>query len=144
MTKSVKIGFTLSLISLLFVLGLVGCGAYVRMGTTVLAESLSPDGKWEAIVMTRNGGAMSGFSTQISVVTRPNFVARQVALCRPGNIFIADDNAGAVSSGPQGQMDVQTTWTSNGQLAISYPRRAFVYKNLHNFNTLAISYISSN
>jgi hypothetical protein len=83
---------------LLCMCGLAACGAYVRMGTTVIADFISPDGRWDAVLMVRNGGAMTGYSTAVSVV-RANRVNRQLelyALYRPVHVFVADDNDGAV------------------------------------------------
>ena len=47
--------------------------------------------------MVRNGGAMTGYATVISLVRNKNWVARQAALFWPRAVFAADDNDGAVS-----------------------------------------------
>jgi len=132
-------------IVLLSVCGLGACGAYVRMGTTVIADFVSPDGRWDAVLMVRNGGAMTGYSTVISVV-RANWFARQLALYalyRPVHVFVADDNNGAVGSGNQGQIDVKVRWTSTTELIVAYPEKARVAREDSKFRSVSIRYIPS-
>src|SRR5664279_5044250 len=47
-------------VMLLSVCGLGACGAYVRMGTTVIGDFVSPDGRWDAVLMVRNDGLLYG------------------------------------------------------------------------------------
>ena len=42
--------------------------ALVRSGTEVVGDVLSPDGKWDVVLMVRNGGATTDYSTQLSVI----------------------------------------------------------------------------
>jgi 3-deoxy-D-manno-octulosonic acid (KDO) 8-phosphate synthase len=115
------------------------------MGTTVIGDSVSPDRKWDAVLMVRNGGAMTGYSTVISVV-RANWVARQIALLalyRPVHVFVADDNDGAVRSGNRGQMDVKIRWASATELIIAYAEKARVARQDPRFRSVTIQYIAS-
>jgi hypothetical protein len=130
---------------LLSVCALGACGVYVRMGTTVIGDFVSPDGRWDAVLMVRNGGAMTGYSTAISVV-RTNWYARQLALYalhRPAHVFVADDNNGAVSWGKQGQIDVKIRWTSTAELIVAYPEKARVAREDSKFQSVSIRYIPS-
>ena len=132
-------------IVLLSLCGFGACGAYVRMGTTVVADFVSPDGRWDAVLMVRNGGAMTGYSTAISI-TKANWVARQLALYalyRPVHVFVADDNNGQVVVGSQGQMDVKVRWASTTELIVAYPDRARVARKDSNFKSVSIRYIPS-
>lgn len=132
-------------IVLLSVCGLGASGVYVRMGTTVIADFVSPDGRWDAVLMVRNGGAMTGYSTVISVV-RANWVARQLALYalyRPVHLFVADDNNGAVGLGNQDQMDVKVRWASTTEVIVAYPGKARVTREDPKFRSVAIRYIPS-
>lgn len=73
-----------------------GCATYIRLGTTVIGDFVSPDGVHDAVLMVRNGGAASGYSTGISIVRAHAPLARELALLRGGmNVFVADDNDGA-------------------------------------------------
>lgn len=78
--------------------------------------------------MVRNGGAMTGYSTAVSVVSA-NWIARQLALFalyRPVHVFVADDNDGAVAWGSHGQLDVKVRWASTTDLIVTYPEKARV------------------
>jgi hypothetical protein len=132
-------------IVLLSVCVLGACSAYVRMGTTVIADSVSPDGKWDAVLLVRNGGAMTGYSTAISI-TRANWVARQsalFALYRPVHVFVADDNDGQVVSGSQGQIDVKVRWASTTELVVACPAMARVARADSKFQSVNIRYVPS-
>lgn len=114
--------------------------AYMRAATDVMEDVNSPDGKWDALLMVRNGGGMTGFSTQVSVVSRSNRVARAIAICSPGNVFIADDDHGAIPIDLAGRMQVKVTWASEAELVIAYPLRARVFKQETQFRSLKIKY----
>lgn len=134
-----------SVVILLVLCTLGACGGYVRLGTTVVANSVSPDGKWDAILVVRNGGAMTGFSTGVSVV-KANWFSRQLALYamqRPVHVFVADDNNGAVSVGSKGQISVAVRWASSNDLVIQYPGRARVVKQDTEFRSVRIQYVHS-
>lgn len=118
------------------------CGVYVRMGTTVLGEFPSPNGRWNALLMLRNGGAMGGFSTQISLVRTGSVLSRQFALFRPGNAFIVDSNQATAPSGPRGEIPVVIDWTSNSKLTVTYPHDARVFRRSKSVDSVSIEYHS--
>src|ERR1700684_942206 len=116
--------FAFALFALLIV---GGCSAYVRLGTRVVGAFASPDGMHEAVLMVRNGGAATGYSTGVSLISRSP-LTRQLALIRRMNLFVIDDNDGAVRWGDRGQLDVKVSWLSNTQLLVQYPAKARVFK----------------
>jgi hypothetical protein len=77
--------------------------------------------------MVRNGGAATGYSTGVSLVAH-NAWARQLALIRRTNLFVVDDNDGAVRWEDRGQLDVKISRVSNTQLLVQYPAKARVFK----------------
>jgi hypothetical protein len=113
------------------------------LGTTVVGDFPSADGKWNAVLMVRNGGAMTGYATVISLVRNKNWVARQAALFWPRAVFAADDNDGAVSWGNKGQIKLDVRWASNTQLIVAYPEKARVFKQERNFHSLNVQYVVS-
>lgn len=117
----------------------VGCSAYIRLGTTVIGDFVSPDGVYDAVLMVRNGGAATGYSTGLSVVSRGS-VARQFAFVSRVNLFIIDDNDGAVRWGDRGQLDVRVRWLSNTQLLIQYPAKARVFKKETSYQSTTVQY----
>ena len=131
-----------SILVLLLLCGFVGCAVYLRLGTTLIGDFASPDGRREAIVMVRNGGAMTGFATVVSV-SDSNWVARQAALFWPSVVFAADDNDGAVSWGEKGQIKVDVRWASNTQLIVAYPEKARVLRQERNLHSLSVQSVVS-
>jgi hypothetical protein len=133
-----------SFLGLALCLLLIGgaCAAYVRLGTTVIDDFVSPDGAHDAILMVRNGGAMTGYSTGIALVSS-NPLARQLALIKGMNVFVVDDNDGVVRWGDRGQLDVRVSWISNKRLRVQYPARARVYKEEKTYQSTTIEYTTS-
>ena len=62
------------------------CG---RCGNDEVVRVPSPDAKFEAVVFQRDCGATTGFSTQVSVVTKGASLPNEA-----GNVFIADTDHG--------------------------------------------------
>ena len=118
-------------------------GAYLKLGTQRIGEAVSPDRRWTAVLMVRNGGAMTGYATVVSV-THANWLERGIVWLWPENVFIADDNHGALSSGDQGQVSVGLKWESSTHLEVSYPERARIFKQVVNRGPLTITYASRN
>ena len=124
-------------IGVLLIVG--GCSAYVRLGTTVISDFVSPDSAHDAVLMVRNGGAATGYSTGVSLVAR-NPLAQQLALIRGMNLFVVDDNDGAVRWGDRGQLDVKVSWLSNTQLLVQYPAKARVFKKEASYQSTTVQY----
>jgi hypothetical protein len=112
------------------------------MGTTRIEDFASPDGKLDAIVIVRNGGAMTGFATMVSVCD-DNWVGRQAALFWPRVVFAADDNDGAVSWGEKGQIKLDLRWVSNTQLIVAYPEKARVLRQERSLRSVSIQSVVS-
>lgn len=127
-------------IFVIYILMTVASLAFVRSATDVVGDVLSPDGKWDAMLMVRNGGATTDFSTQLSLVRAGSRLARETAICRPGNVFVADANDGAIVVDHRGLMPVSVVWESGTQLRITYPPNARVFKRERHFQTLTINY----
>lgn len=115
---------------------------FIRSGTDVAEEISSPDGAYTAMLMVRNGGATTDYSTQISVVHARGFLSRFLATGRPGNLFIADGDHGAVPVNGRGLMDVELKWESPSDLLIYYPPNARVYKKTSKLRSVAVKYAS--
>jgi hypothetical protein len=114
--------------------------ALVRSWTEVAGDVPSPDGKWDVVLMVRNAGATTDYSTQLSVVPAGGRASREIALCRPGNIFIADGNHGAVAVDDRGLMHVAVVWQSPNIVLIRFPPSARVFKQERRFQSVVINY----
>ncbi len=101
--------------------------AWLKSGTDVVGTYTSASGRWQAVVMSCDPGAMGNFSTQISILPTMAGISRRLAWCGSGNAFVADDDRGAVPLGDKGQIAVTVVWTSPSSLVIRYPSGADVY-----------------
>ena len=103
--------------------------ALVRSGTEVVGDVLSPDGKWDVVLMVRNGGATTDYSTQLSVIPAVGRLSRELpSRPSPGNVLIADGNHGAVAVNDRGFMHVDVVWQSPNLVVITFPPSARVFK----------------
>jgi hypothetical protein len=143
LARTKYLGFLVAIPILVAMSLLVFYCAYVRLGTAVIGDFLSPDEKWDALVLVRNGGAMTGYATQISIVEGGNRFARQFALFRASPVFVVDDNDGAVRWGDRGQLDLRLDWTSSTQLVVTYPEKARVFRQEPAFRSVKIRYSPS-
>jgi len=134
--------FWCSVLGLILLFGIVGCIAYVRFGTTVIGNFPSPDGKFDAVLMVRNGGAMTGYATVVSLVSN-NWISRQVSAFRLEHVFVADDNKGAISSGGRGQINVEPHWETSTELVVAYPEKARVFKQESRSHSVNVRYAVS-
>jgi hypothetical protein len=114
--------------------------ALVRSWTEVIGDMPSPDGKWDVVLMVRNAGATTDYSTQLSVVAAGARLSREIALCRPGNLFIADSNHGAAAVDDRGFMHVDVVWQSPSLVVITFPPSARVFKQERQLQSITINY----
>jgi hypothetical protein len=114
----------------------------IRSGTDIAEEVASPDGAWLEMLMVRNLGATTDYSAQISLVPARRPLSRFLATGRPGNLFIADGNDGAVLVNGQGLMDVELRWESPSDLLIYFPSNSRVYKQQSKVQSVAIKYVA--
>jgi hypothetical protein len=119
---------------------LIILGAYLRLATTVIGDFVSPDGTHDAVLTVRNGGAAGGYSTDVSLVRAHIPLARQIALLGSGDLFVIDDNDGAIRWGDRGQLDVKVRWVSNTELLIQYPAKAHVFKEVTSYESTTVRY----
>lgn len=106
-------------------------------GNTVLADSVSPDGRSGAVIFQRDCGATTGYSTQISVVR---------AGARPtgaGNAYVADGNHGAAVASHGGPW-VETRWIDASHLLVRYDAQSRIFKQEREIAGVQITYESVN
>ena len=127
-------------VSVAALLVVIVLGVYLRLATTVIGDFVSPDGKHDAVLTVRNGGAAGGYSTDVSLVRVHIPLARQIALLESGDLFVIDDNDGAVRWGDRGQLDMKVRWVSNSELLIQYPARARVFKEVSSYESTTVRY----
>lgn len=100
----------------------------------VVSEVTAPGGGDRATLFQRDCGATTGFSTQISIVTRgeqPSGV---------GNAFIADDDHGAAAEAHWGGPWAEARWTSPTNLVIRYDEKARVFWSPASVGQISVSF----
>lgn len=100
---------------------LTGCGD--MCGNLVLQQVAAPDGKHKAVVFTRNCGATTDFSAQVSVID-----AGAGAPSGAGNVFGCDSNHGAAPSAQAGGPFVAVKWLDARTLRVIYDHRDRVFQ----------------
>lgn len=124
----------------LFVLVFLGTlsGCSVLCDNDLVKETLSPDGKWKAVVFQRDCGATTGFSTQLSVLKAAKNLPN-----RNGNVLIADTDHGKAPAAKWGGPDVQARWPSNNILQVSFHPATRIFKQEMKFAEVTVEYSSS-
>jgi hypothetical protein len=89
---------------------------------TVLTDQASPDGHRHLVVFTRDCGASTDFSTQVSILTRSR------SPTAGGNVFIVDANHGAVPTDSGQGPTVRAEWVDARTVRLRYPAGARVFK----------------
>jgi hypothetical protein len=106
-----------------------GCGKFV------LAEEISPDGKWKAVVFNVDCGATT---TDKEMDPRVSLLKtdQQLSSHDSGNIF-------SVRSNGQAQRPiVRANWTGRDELTIRYPARVRTFGNVNKYKDITIKYVA--
>jgi hypothetical protein len=82
----------------------------------------SPDSALEAVIFQRDCGATTGFSTQISIVTKGSKLPNG-----GGNLFLADTDHGKAPAASWGGPEVAVDWVSKRTVRVVTPRGARVF-----------------
>lgn len=104
-------------------------------GNTDLVDVPSPDGARHAVVFTRDCGATTGFSTQVSVLRTGQ---------RPrggGNALILDDDHGHAPAPPGQGPAVAVRWLAPTELELRYDGRARVFTAVSHVGGVAVTYV---
>jgi hypothetical protein len=100
-------------------------------GNRVVAEALSPNGRWKAVVFVRDCGATTSWATHVSIL-KPNAVLRGRDA---GNVFHLD------GGGPAGNPTLVTVgWDELNRLTIAYDKNYVVTYALNDKHDLIIFY----
>lgn len=94
----------------------------------------SPDGRHSAILLERDCGATTSFSTQISVAQ----VGEQPS--GRGNVFIADDNHGAAVTGHWGGPWAEVKWLAPNHILVRYAAKSRIFRQTEKIDGIVVSY----
>jgi hypothetical protein len=113
---------------------LAGCDWANLCGNDVVTRIPSPEGSRSFVVFERDCGAMTRFSTQVSLLPlrgQPDSV---------GNVLILDADHGRVPVNDRGVISVEIKWVDEHQAVISYPAGARVSRTIGKIEDVSISY----
>lgn len=95
---------------------------------TILSESVSPNGKWKAVIFDRDCGATTRWSTQVTLIRAGRSLPN-----KGGNVLITNS-----SSGPGGQPMVRVGWESDDIVVIEYKKDLVVLFTIQNYRGVLI------
>ena len=93
-------------------------------GNHLIESKFSPNKQFKVIIFSRDCGATTGYSTQISIVNYDEKLEKN----ENGNIFIADYNHGEAKMNGE-IINVNTKWLNDKTLIIEYDEKARIFKN---------------
>lgn len=101
-------------------------------GEELLHEAYSSETKYKALVLERNCGATTGFSTLVSIQFSDSDYKK--------DIFLGDDDHGATPHGRGRSTRVEAEWISKDSLAIYHHEKARVFLSKKKGENLTIIY----
>ena len=113
-------------------------GAASSCANSPLFELLSPNGEFKAVAFSRDCGATTSFSTQVSLLG-PNDVLPKEG----GNLFAADTNHNSAPSGPGGGPVVRLAWAGPSVLRVERHPLARVFLSRPSLNGVQVEYAAS-
>lgn len=124
-------------LGVLLALGFAGFGllAAGMCHNTVLRRVPAPDGHHVAVLFTRDCGATTAASTQVSVLWR-----WERLWGRSGNALTTDSNHGSAPSGRGGGPVVDLEWVRPDSLQIRYDTLARIFQTEPTVRSVRISY----
>lgn len=101
-------------------------------GNKILQELPAPQGKWKAVIFSRNCGATTGYSTHVSILPTTQPLTNSA-----GNVLITDIYA---SSPADESLPLEVQWLGRDTLAIRYPAAAKSFTKAMHFEEISIHY----
>lgn len=139
-TTAIILGLVLASIAIIYVGWAVFVGIlFASMcENSVLKTVISPNKKQKLVVFTRNCGATTDFSTQISILDADDELPND-----SGNVFVADCDHGTAPSGPGGGPAVLVSWTGEDSVKISHDPLTRVFLSESSWEGIQIEYEKS-
>ena len=117
---------------LLAVLSSVACAD--PCANAVVRDLVSPDGSRHAVLFTRDCGATTGFSTQISILSSARLPDG------PGNVLVVDGDGRSSPDWPGRGPAVEVRWTGPRSLEIRHDAAVNVYKKERRIDDVDVRY----
>lgn len=104
----------------------------------VFKEVFSPNKKIKAVLFSRDCGATTDFSTQISIMHQYESLKNK----ETGNLFISDSDHGKAPRGITGGSPVKIDWITDDSIHITYHSDARIFKKIMKCKGIKIGYSS--
>jgi hypothetical protein len=101
----------------------------------IIEEIPSPNKGFKAVIFTRDCGATTGYSTQLSIIDNSANLDNEA-----GNVLIMSDKTGDGLTSDNGGAKVNATWTSDTTITIYFDSRTEVRKQEPEINGIKASY----
>jgi hypothetical protein len=98
---------------------------------------ISPDKKYQAVTFTRDCGATTAFSTQVSILKTTDTFDKAD---EKGNTLIMSDKIGGGLMDENGGAKIRTNWTDTYKLEILYDNRTETSKRETKYKDIKIEY----
>lgn len=98
---------------------------------------ISPDKKYQAVTFTRDCGATTGFSTQLSILKATDTFDNED---ETGNTLIMSDKTGDGLMDENGGAKIRANWTEDDKLEILYDSRTETSKRETEYKDIKIEY----
>lgn len=104
-------------------------------GNQTIEEVQSPDKKYKAVVFTRDCGATTGYSTQLSIIETSEQLENET-----GNTFILSDKVGDGLTFDTGGARIEVNWTDENSLTVYFDSKTDFTKQETAIDNIKVSY----
>ncbi len=104
-------------------------------GNTIVKELPSPSKKIKVVIFTRDCGATTGYSTQLSIIETSDKLDNET-----GNTLIMSDKLGDGLNFDNGGAKIQAIWTSENSLTIYFDQRTEFTRKEEKIGDIKITY----
>jgi len=104
---------------------------------SIIQELQSPNNIYKIVIFSRDCGATTGVSTQVSILKKNKNIKN-----KSGNICVADTDHDKAPSGPGGGPDIKAIWLGDNLVEIELHEYARVFKQEREYDGITIKYKS--
>jgi hypothetical protein len=104
-------------------------------GNQIIEEIPSPNKELKALIFTRDCGATSGYSTQLSIIENSDQLEDET-----GNTFILSDKVEDGLSFDNGGAKIEVIWTGDNSVTVYFDKRTEFTKQKEEIGDIKITY----
>jgi hypothetical protein len=104
-------------------------------GNQIIEEIPSPNKEFKAVIFTRDCGATTGYSTQLSIIKISANLENE-----GGNVLTMSDKTGDGLTSENGGVKVEATWSTDTTITIYLDNRTDFITHVDEINGIKVSY----